>query len=76
MKRRDFNYPLVILNVLMTYDGGGKALTTNKICELTGCERKTVYKCMDVLECNGFGIEIVAGKYNANTYRLVKTYGF
>lgn len=52
-------YALLILNALMTHDG---MLPTNQLCDMCGCERKTVYKVMTDLELSGFGISIVPAK--------------
>lgn len=41
------SYYLKILNVLMRSD---KPLTTNQLCDIVGCERKTVYKAMSLME--------------------------
>lgn len=50
-------------------------MTTEQLCRMSGCERKTVYSVMNMLEISGFGIEVSrVGKSNA--YRLTKTYGF
>ena len=65
---------LVILNVLMNARG---YLTTKQIMDRAQCDRKTVYKAVDMLEVSGFGIEVFkdGGGNNCNKYRYVGLYG-
>lgn len=68
------SYALLILNALMTHSN---PLTTVQLCDICGCERKTVYKTMELLEISGFGIEINRsnGMKAPNTYKLNGVYG-
>lgn len=67
-------YALLILNALMTHD---RPLTTTQLCDMVGCERKTVYKAMTDLELSGFGVSILtsAGRREPNRYKLNGIYG-
>lgn len=73
-KGRKSSKGLAILNLLMTYDGGYKPLTTNQICYLADCDRKTVYSAVADLEINGFGISVQKGDKNQNIYKLDNIY--
>lgn len=73
-KRRKSSMGLAILNLLMTYDGGYKPLTTNQICYLADCDRKTVYRTIADLEINGFGISVQKGEKNQSMYKLDNIY--
>ena len=47
--------------------------STNQLCDIAGCERKTLYKIIDTLEVSGFGIEIIR-TYQHNEYKLRGVY--
>lgn len=64
------SYQLKVLNALMT---STRPLSTNQLCDIAGCERKTLYKIIDTLEVSGFGIEIIR-TYQHNEYRLRGVY--
>lgn len=64
------SYQLKVLNALMT---STRPLSTNQLCDIAGCERKTLYKIIDTLEASGFGIEIIR-TYQHNEYRLRGVY--
>lgn len=73
-KERKWN-ALTVLNVLINAD---RYLTTGQIADRAECERKSVYNAVNMLETNGFGIEIVVGKSNGcrqNRYRFKGIYG-
>lgn len=75
MANRGENCSLKILNTLMTHD---RPLTTNQLCDLCDCDRKTVYRCVNKLETNGFGVTVTAGRgREQNTYKFGGiVYGF
>lgn len=50
------SYGLAIVYELLT---AGKPLTVAELCERTGCERKTVYSNIDMIETAGFCTEII-----------------
>lgn len=64
------SYQLKVLNALMT---STRPLLTNQLCDIAGCERKTLYKIIDTLEVSGFGIEIIR-TYQHNEYKLRGVY--
>ena len=64
------SYQLKVLNALMT---STRPLSTNQLCDIAGCERKTLYKIIDTLEVSGFGIEIIR-TYQHNEYKLRGVY--
>lgn len=68
------SYALKILNALITHN---RPLSTTQLCDICGCERKTVYKTMELLEISGFGVEIskANGFKSPNTYKLNGVYG-
>ena len=60
----------------MRYD---RPLTTNELCILTGCDRKTVYSATAQLEINGFGLEVGrtgSCRHKQNTYKFIGVHGF
>ena len=66
------NVPLKILNCLMTAD---KPLTTKDLIRRTNCDRKSVYRAIDILEINGFHINVEWGQYNRSFYTFNGIYG-
>lgn len=64
------SYQLKVLNALMT---STRPLSTNQLCDIAGCERKTLYRIIDTLEMSGFGIEIIR-TYQHNEYKLRGVY--
>lgn len=51
-------------------------LTTSQIIHKVGCERKSVYHAMTILEVNGFGIDVQdAGCRKGNKYKYIGLYG-
>lgn len=72
MEKRINFIPLKILNILMSSD---RPLTTKDICSKLGCERKSVYRAVDVLEINGFSVRIDTGANKRNMYSFNGIYG-
>lgn len=64
--------PLKMLNMLMSSD---RPLTTKDICSKLGCDRKSVYSAVDVLEVNGFSVTIDTGAHQKNIYSFNGIYG-
>jgi len=64
-KRGD--YGLKIAHTLLT---DNKPMTVAEICNKTGCDRKTVYKNIDMIEIAGFLTE-VKRKGNTNFYSIL-----
>lgn len=70
---RNKDIHLRILNLLMSAD---KPLSTVQITNIIGCDRKTVYRAIDTLECCGFGIRIIRSKSQApNCYEYIGLFG-
>lgn len=62
---------LEILNVLMNTDN---YLTTKQIVDRVGCDKKTVYNAMDILEVHGFHVDVIKiNRYCA--YKYLGLYG-
>lgn len=70
--KTDKNVPLRILNVLMTTD---KPQTTADLMSKSGCDRKSVYRAISVLENTGFHINVEWGQYNRSFYSFNGIYG-
>lgn len=65
-------YALKILNLLIRSE---KGMSTNQLIDHAGCERKTVYKSIEMLEVSGWGVEISRTRSGQNIYKTTKTYG-
>lgn len=65
-------WTLAILNILMNCDG---YLSNTQIVERLGCERKSVYHAVALLECNGFGIDVIKTPQGVNKYKYIGLYG-
>lgn len=67
-------YSLKILNVLMNTKNH---VSTTELCNIVGCERKTIYSSIERLEISGFGIEVIEGNFGEpNRYRFIGLFGF
>ncbi len=64
---------LKILNLLMRHN---KHITTKEICDIVGCDRKTVYRAIDSLECAGFGVEVKKEPLNGDGYKYIGIFAF
>lgn len=53
-----------------------RTLNTEELTRLCGCDRKSIYRSIAVLECAGFSIDIAQKKGALNVYTLNdKIYG-
>lgn len=64
-------YALAILNLLMNTND---YISTKQITEKIGCSRKSVYSAIDLLEVNGFHIDIIKQRSKPNRYKFIKHY--